>query len=1030
MLWWCPLAALLASCSSSRDWPSYLGGPDSSQHSTLGQIHRGNVHRLEVAWIYRTGDADPENRSQIQCNPIVVDGVLYGTSASLKLFALDAATGSRLWEFEPFEGGVSLLGLGVNRGVTYWRDGSDRRILYSAGSKLFAVDAEDGTLVESFGEGGSVDLHVGLGDEAADLFVTSNTPGVIYKDLLILGHRAAESLPSAPGHVRAFDVRTGELLWVFHTIPRPGELGYDTWPKDAWKRSGGANAWAGMSVDHARGIVYVPTGSAAYDFFGGDRHGQNLFANTVLALDAATGARVWHYQVVRHDVWDRDLPAPPNLVTLRIDGQRRDAVAQITKSGHVFVLDRDTGEPLFPVEEVPVEPSDLEGEATWPTQPLPTRPPPFARQVLTEDDLHDADPEKHARALERLRRLRPSRPFTPPSREGTVVFPGFDGGGEWGGAAFDPETGLLYVNASEMPWVLTMVPIAPPESRTYADYGRFVYGAHCLYCHGPEREGDPLGVYPSLLDLGERFREEELRALLREGKGFMPAFAFLTTEEVDRLIAYLFDSKVPVGDEPPEDTALLFYGARGRTLPPFTSTGYHRFVDEDGNPVVEPPWGTLTAIDLNAVDGGEIRWQVTLGAPATGSENYGGPVVTAGGLVFIAATKDEKFRAFDKETGEMLWETALPAGGYATPATYEVAGRQFVVIAAGGGKMGTKSGDAYVAFALPRASGLAHEPAELVTRRVGAPPEPGVAIPIKENARGKRSESGNRRVGEGHHRSVSGENDFHRNGKAQVASAEPHAGAKEPEVAGDLLDALDGVALLGKTASHGAVGGERAFQGSSRHHSDERLFSRPRVVGELSIGGGAIAEEGAHAKDDRRDCEYEQRLENLASHGNVILQSSARTQEPRPAASGERRAYRLSSAAFTRALVKGTSRIRAPVASKMALPMAAAARVMVVSPAPIASTPRRSMSTVSTSGRSKPRGMLWYVPQSTDVTFSVSQVTSSRSARLTPWSVPPSTWFLSPSGFEIGPQSTPATRRFTETAPVSRFTSTCAASAQ
>jgi quinoprotein glucose dehydrogenase len=693
-----PLVVLLASCQGSLDWPAYLGGPGSSQYSTLAQIDRGNVHRLEVAWIYRTGDADPDDGSQIQCNPIVIDGVLYGTSARLKLFALDAATGRRLWELDPFAGEVSLLGLGVNRGVAYWRDGLDRRILYTAGSKLFAVDADDGALVESFGDGGTVDLHVGLGDDAADLFVTANTPGVVFEDLLILGHRTAESLPAAPGHVRAFDVRTGELVWVFHTIPRPGELGYDTWPEDAWKRSGGANAWAGMSLDRDRGVVYVPTGSAAYDFYGGDRHGQNLFANTVLALDARTGERRWHYQVVRHDVWDRDLPAPPNLVTVRIEGRLRDAVAQITKSGHVFVLDRETGEPLFPVEEVPVEASDLDGEVTWPTQPLPSRPPPFARQILTEDDLDDTDPEKHARALERLRRLRPSRPFMPPSREGTVVFPGFDGGGEWGGAAFDPETRLLYVNASEMPWVLTMVPIEPPESRTLADYGRFVYGAHCLYCHGPEREGDSLGVYPSLRGLSARFREDEVRGVVREGTGVMPAFAFLTEKEVDRLIAYLFDSVEPVGDEPPEETALLFYGERGRTLPRFTSTGYHRFVDEEGNPVVKPPWGTLTAIDLDA---GEIRWQATLGPKETGSENYGGPVVTAGGLVFIAATRDEKIRAFDKESGDLLWESELPAGGYATPATYSVGGRQFVVIAAGGGKMGTKSGDAYVAFALP-----------------------------------------------------------------------------------------------------------------------------------------------------------------------------------------------------------------------------------------------------------------------------------------------------------------------------------------
>jgi len=642
---------------SDVDWPAYLGDTASSQYSPLDQIHVDNVGQLEVAWVYHGGDADPEDRSQIQCNPLVIDGILYGTSPQLKLFALDAATGEELWRFDPFGGKYDSFGLGVNRGVHHWRD----RIVYAAGEKLYAVSK--GTGEEIF----SVDLHTGFDERFDGLFVSANTPGVVFENLLILGHRASENLPAVPGDVRAFDLTTGELVWSFHTIPRPGERGYDTWPEDAWKTSGGANAWAGLSLDAERGVVYVPTGSAAYDFYGGDRSGKNLFANTLLALDARTGERIWHYQLVHHDIWDRDLPAPPNLVT--VGGV--DAVAQITKSGHVFVFDRDTGEPLFPIEEQPVESSDLPGEVTWPTQPLPTKPPPFARQRLTAANVRDF-------ARERLERLRPSSPFMPPSREGTVILPGYDGGGEWGGAAFDAESGTLYVNASEMPWVLTMIEVVEDAPHT----GRIAYATHCLFCHGVDLEGDPIGVYPALTNLDD---EDDVRRVIHEGAGTMPTFSHLEPETIDSLVAYLFGREDPFPDNAPHAPL------------PFMSTGYHRFVDDNGDPAIEPPWGTLSAIDLER---GEIRWQVPLGGD-DGAENYGGPVVTAGGLVFIAASKDEKFRAFDKRTGELLWEVDLPAGGYATPATYSVDGRQYVVIAAGGGKMGTSSGDSYVAFALP-----------------------------------------------------------------------------------------------------------------------------------------------------------------------------------------------------------------------------------------------------------------------------------------------------------------------------------------
>ncbi len=639
------------------DWPAYLGDAASSQYSSLDQITVDNVGELELAWAYRSGDSDSEDRSQIQCNPVIVDGVLYGTSPALKLFALDAATGEELWRFDPFDGDYELFGLGVNRGVTLWKD----RVVYGAGDKLYAVSKDSGE--EIF----SIDLRVGLGERAEGLFIGSNTPGVVFENLLILGHRASENLPSVPGDIRAFDLETGDLVWSFHTIPHPGELGYDTWPADAWKNSGGANAWAGLSVDVERGVVYVPTGSAAYDFYGGDRGGQNLFANTLLALDARTGERLWHYQFVHHDIWDRDLPAPPNLIT--VNGV--DAVAQITKSGYVFVFDRDTGEPLFPIEEIPVERTELPGETTWPTQPVPTKPPPFARQELTASNLRPF-------ARERFARLRPSVPFTPPSREGTVILPGYDGGGEWGGAAFDPETKTLYVNASEMPWVLTMMEI--PDAGLHT--GRLAYATHCLFCHGVNREGDPIGIYPALTRLDD---EAYVRDVIQNGRGAMPTFSHLDPEVTDSLVAYLFDREDPFPDNAPHAPL------------PFMSTGYHRFVDDNGDPAIEPPWGTLSAIDLER---GTIRWQVPLGG-ANGAENYGGAVVTAGGLVFIAASKDEKFRGFRKATGELLWEVDLPAGGYATPATYSVSGRQYVVIAAGGGKMGTPSGDAYLAFALP-----------------------------------------------------------------------------------------------------------------------------------------------------------------------------------------------------------------------------------------------------------------------------------------------------------------------------------------
>jgi quinoprotein glucose dehydrogenase len=691
---------------ASNDWPVYLGDQASTHFSTLEQITSSNVHQLEVAWTYRCGDVRSENRSQIQCNPLIIDGVLYGTSPQLKLLALNAGTGEEIWRFDPFASSGGKGGGGVNRGVIHWRseDGKERRILYGAGQYFYAVDASNGRLIDSFGQSGRIDLREGLGRDASKLSVGATTPGVVYKNLLIQGARLSEGPgPVAPGHIRAYDVRTGRLVWTFHTIPHPGEPGYETWPPEAWTHIGAANCWTGMALDESRGIVFVPTGSAAFDFWGGNRIGQNLYANCLLALDAATGRRIWHFQFVHHDIWDRDLPAPPNLVTLKRDGRTIDAVAQVTKSGHVFVFNRETGEPLFPIEERPVAPSDLQGESAWPTQPVPLKPSPFARQLFSADVITDISRDSYLQVLQRFLKVRPHAPFVPPSTQGTIIFPGFDGAAEWGGAAVDPRSGILYVNANEMPWILTMVETKPKDQAELTS-GKQIYTQICAACHGTSREGDPARAFPTLANIGAKLKKLDILQLLESGRGTMPAFAFLTTTQKEAVADYLLEQE-PVSSE----GARTNLDGAGLTLTePYSHTGYNRWLDTNGYPAVKPPWGTLNAIDLNS---GEYVWRVPLGElpeltakgiPPTGTENYGGPVVTAGGVIFIAASKDEMIRAFDQRTGKVLWEGKLPAGGYATPATYSAGERQYVVIACGGGKMGTKSGDAYVAFALPR----------------------------------------------------------------------------------------------------------------------------------------------------------------------------------------------------------------------------------------------------------------------------------------------------------------------------------------
>lgn len=719
----------LTSCKESgppRDytgWRTYAGSKDGIRYSSNEQINTANVAQLQVAWSYSSGDKDPENRTQNQCNPIVVDGILYGTSPRLKLLAMDAATGELKWLFDPATIDESTKNdpnafFKVSRGVVYWQDekGIDKRILYNVGAKMYAINAADGSHIGSFGKNGFVDMSEDLGREKGDFndYIGTSTPGVIYHDLYIVGTRVAESADAAPGHVRAYDVRTGKLAWIFHTIPHPGETGYDTWPdKDAWKKLGGANSWAGMTLDEKTGIVYIPTGTVSGDFYGGFRKGQNLFGNSLIALDAATGKYIWHYQVIHHDLWDRDLPTNPNLVTVNHDGKKIEAIAQITKHGFVFLLDRATGQPVFPIEEKAFPTSGLPGEDPWPTQPIPTLPEPFARQKFAREDVSDLTAETHAELLEKFDHVADGAMFTPPSKEGVWIFPGYDGGGEWGGAAVDPESAILYVNSSEMPWALTMIDVLGPDGNDDSPrgIGKALYSRYCVSCHGPELKGNGTS-FPSLVDLKKKYKQEQVLAILEKGKNMMPAFRQFQESEKQALITFLFnlgpkDQGTPAKKEP--SSAPPAPGSRKSIMDEvlFTTTGYNRFLDKNGYPGIKPPWGTLNAVDLNS---GKLLWKVPhgeyaeltqKGIPKTGTENYGGPLVTKGGLIFIAGTKDEKIRAYDKLSGKVLWEAPLPAAGFATPATYSVHGNQYVVIACGGGKIGNKSGDHWVAFALP-----------------------------------------------------------------------------------------------------------------------------------------------------------------------------------------------------------------------------------------------------------------------------------------------------------------------------------------
>lgn len=714
-----PLLLGNGSCSEKQDiysnWGIYKADGESTSYSPLDQINKENVSKLALAWVFEPNDtiagARPQNS---ESNPIIIEDVLYTTSARGRLFAVDAGTGALKWSFDPFNG---ERGGGIKRGVTYWEDGSDKRILFTGGDKLFAIDASTGMPIPEFGNAGKVDLNEGMRGDPDKISVIPTSPGIIFEDLLILGTEVSELYGAEPGHIRAYNVRTGELTWTFHTIPLPGEVGYESWPKDAWKYAGGANSWGGFSLDASRGVVYFSTGSPAYDYYGADRKGMNLFGNSVVAVNARTGAYIWHFQTVHHDLWDYDLPAPPNLVTVEHEGRKIDAVAQTSKVGFIYLLDRERGKPLFPIEERPVPPSDIPGEEAWPTQPFPLKPAPYARQYLDESDLAIYSPESRDSLIQVFHSLRYEGIFTPPSVKGTLQFPGSRGGSSWGGAAFDAATGLLYVRSNDSPEIMRMKKVEPENAITNLSVfkqGESIYSTYCVSCHGRDKNGDEQGN-PSLVGLKGRINEGDVLNKIKQGGGKMPSFSSVITDKAkeEAILAFLFENENKA--HPQQEDSLLKeinsnQGASPETqtvdsLPRYLNlTAYGYFRDIEGRPGINPPWGMLHAINLNS---GEYAWSVPLGNKPelqegpqdTGEAGSAGPTVTAGGLVFIAGTRDNKFRAFDKDTGKKLWEIDLPGFANANPSTYKVDGKQYIVLSVGGNSK--NSAGSVMAFSLP-----------------------------------------------------------------------------------------------------------------------------------------------------------------------------------------------------------------------------------------------------------------------------------------------------------------------------------------
>jgi len=701
------IAMLLTGCQTkldkNRSWMVYKADAESTSYSPLDQINKENVGQLKLIWKFVPNDSRNNRISSSECNPIVIDGILYMTSARHRVYALNASTGDTIWTYDPFEGGE---GGGINRGVTYWEDGEDKRILYTAGDQLFANEALTGKLITSFGKDGKVSMNEGLRGDPSAISVIPTSPGIVFQDLLILGAEVSELYGAEPGYIRAYNIRTGKLEWTFHTIPHPGEPGYETWPKDAWKYAGGANDWGGMSLDLKRGLVFLALGSPTYDFYGADRKGQNLFGNSVVALDARTGAYKWHFQTVHHDLWDYDLPAPPNLITIKKDGKTIDALAQTTKSGFLFVFNRETGEPIFPIEERPVPASLVPGEEAWPTQPFPTLPKPYSRQFMTEADLMNYSPESHDSLVKRFRSLRYEGLFTPPDIRGTLMLPGTRGGSNWGGGAVDPSRGIIYIKSSDSPEIDLLQKIEPAKSSAGSpnkyNQGMTLYTKHCASCHGRDKNGDEPN-FPSLVGLSNRMTQDVALNKITQGSGRMPGFAAVLQGNEDAIIAYLYEKgerisrkesfllEIRENQLSAKDT--IAKKEKTDTFPIYLNiTAYGHFNDHERRPALTPPWGELNAIDLNT---GEYLWKIPVGnhpelqqpeAPITGSEGYAGPIVTAGGLVFLGSTHDKKFRAFDKENGKLLWEIDLPGIANATPSTYWSNGKQYVVTSVGGDK--------------------------------------------------------------------------------------------------------------------------------------------------------------------------------------------------------------------------------------------------------------------------------------------------------------------------------------------------------
>jgi len=694
--------SLITACGSDgrndRTWAMYKGDETSSSYTPLDEINVSNVSQLANVWTFQMSDLEPgEQPVSSQSNPIIVDGVMYVNSGKQTVYAIDAATGKEIWSCKTMDEGVPSA---ASRGVTYWESGNDKRILYSSGNYLMAIDANTGKIIQSFGNNGKVNLNEGIRDDPTKISVTLSTPGRIFKDLIIIGARTPDAYGAPPGYIRAYNCRTGKLTWTFHTIPHPGEIGYETWPPEAYKYAGGVNCWAGLSIDVSRGMVYLALGSPSYDYYATDRKGENLFGNCVLALDAATGNYKWHFQTVHHDLWDYDLPAPPNLVTFEKDGKQVDAVAQVTKQGFVFVLDRDTGEPIYPVEERKVPASNIPDEEAWPTQPFPVKPKAFVKQFMTEDDLNHYSDEDHKAILEQFRSLRYEGLFTPPDLKGTLSLPATRGGANWGGAAFDPTSGYLYIRGNNLPEVQTIVDLDKhfaARDNSVFERGRVVYMQNCSSCHGGEKKGIP-PTFPSLVNLKSKMEEKEALEKIRMGSGAMPGYkGVLTKEEEDAIIAFLYDKKG--GQASPvtaaKKTGEIRYG---------NITGYRTWSDPSGNPAMKGPWGTLNALNLST---GEYEWQIPLGndeklqekgGAITGLLGRSGPMVTAGGLVFISGAEDKKLWAFDKRTGKMVWETELPAANNANVCSYYLNGKQYIALSVGGTK--EKPSGSVMAFSL------------------------------------------------------------------------------------------------------------------------------------------------------------------------------------------------------------------------------------------------------------------------------------------------------------------------------------------